>query len=151
MFASTSPTAAGYDPSGTGVKTSFVCSKSGALFAQQLLSSASSETLLLSFCSDIHPPYLNVLLPKPFVAAPIDDHHYCCCSALWDYGKAEAIRLVAGGLDDAIPIYALLVPSEHLDHDVQRLPQIQGYSWKRSNTSNTAAVIMTLKKDALRI
>ena len=25
--------------------------------------------------SDIDPPYLNVLLPKPFVAAPIDDNH----------------------------------------------------------------------------
>jgi hypothetical protein len=85
--------------------------------------------------SDIYPPYLNVLLPKPFVAAPIDDHHYCCCSALWHYGKAEAIRLVVGGLDDAISIYALLVPSEHLDQDVQRLPRIQGYSWKRSNRS----------------
>ena len=98
--------------------------------------------------SDIDPPYLNTLLPKPFVAAPIDGNHNYCYSRLWHYGKAEAIRLVAGGLNDAIPIYALLVPSEHLDQDVQRLPRIQGYSWKRSNRSDTATVIMTLTKDA---
>ena len=61
--------------------------------------------------SDIDPPYLNVLLPKPFVAAPIDGHHYYCFSRLWHYGKAEAIRLVANGLARAIPVYALLLPS----------------------------------------
>jgi hypothetical protein len=97
--------------------------------------------------SDIDPPYLNTLLPKPFVAAPIDGNHNYCYSRLWHYGKAEAIRLVADGLDDAIPIYALLVSSEHLDQDVQRLPRIQGYSWKRSSGIDTAAVIMTLTKD----
>ena len=51
--------------------------------------------------SDIDPPYLNVLLPKPFVAAPIDDHHNYCYSRLWHYGKAEALRLVQSGLDHA--------------------------------------------------
>ena len=40
--------------------------------------------------SDIDPPYLNALLPKPFVAAPIDDHHYYCYSPLWHYGKARS-------------------------------------------------------------
>jgi hypothetical protein len=98
--------------------------------------------------SDIHPAYLNVLLPKPFVAAPIDDHHYCCCSRFWHYGKAEAIRLVQSGLDHATPVYALFVPSIVDGQDVQRLPSIQGYSWKRSNRSDTAALIMTLTKDA---
>ena len=61
--------------------------------------------------SDIDPPYLNALLPKPFVAAPIDDHHNYCYSRLWHYGKAEAIRLVQSGLDHATPVYALLLPS----------------------------------------
>ena len=98
--------------------------------------------------SDIDPPYLNTLLPKPFVAAPIDGNHNYCYSRLWHYGKAEAIRLVADGLDDAIPIYALLVPSEHLDQDLERLPRIEGYSWKRNNSIDTAAVIVTLIKDA---
>ena len=99
--------------------------------------------------SDIDAPYLNVLLPKPFVAAPIDDHHNYSYSRLWHYGKAEAIRFVTGGLDHGIPVYALFVPSEHLDQDVQRLPQIQGYTWTRSDRSGTTAVIMILTKDTV--
>jgi len=98
--------------------------------------------------SDIDPVYLNALLPKPFVAAPIDDHHNYCYSRLWHYGKVEAIRLVQSGLDHATPVYALLVPSIDDDQDVQRLPSIQGYSWKRSEKSDTKAVVMTLTKDA---
>ena len=98
--------------------------------------------------SDIDPPYLNVLLPRPFVAAPIDDHHNYCYSRLWRYGKAEAIRLVQRGLDHAIPVYALLLPSNHDDHEVQRLPSIGGYSWMRSEKSSTKALIMTLTKNA---
>ena len=98
--------------------------------------------------SDTDPPYLNVLLPKRFVAAPIDDKHNYCYSRQWHYGKAEAIRFVAGGLDHAIPVYALFVPSEHLDQDIQRLPQIQGYSWKRSHHSDTTVVVMILTKNA---
>jgi len=99
--------------------------------------------------SDTESPYLNVLLPKPFVAAPIDDKHNYCFSRLWHYGKAEAIRFVTGGLDHGIPVYALLVPSEQLDQDVQRLPQIQGYTWTRSDRSGTTAVIMILTKDTV--
>jgi len=99
--------------------------------------------------SDTDAAYLNVLLPKPFVAAPIDEKHYYCYSRLWHYGKAEAIRLVTGGLDQTIPVYALFVPSEHLAQDVDRLPQIQGYTWKRSDRSSTSAVIMVLTKDTV--
>jgi len=98
--------------------------------------------------SDVEPPYLNALLPKPFVAVPIDDHHNYCYSRLWHYRKVEAIRLVQSGLDHATPVYALLVPSIDDDQDVQRLPSIQGYSWKRSEKSNSRAVIMTLTTDA---
>ena len=98
--------------------------------------------------SDIDPPYLNVLLSKPFLAAPIDDLHNYCYSRLWHYGKAEAIRLVQSGLDHATPVYALLLPSKHNDQDVPRLPSIQGYSWRRSEKSGTRAVIMTLTKNA---
>jgi hypothetical protein len=98
--------------------------------------------------SDIDPPYLNVLLPKPFIAAPIDDHHNYCYSRLWHYGKAEAVQLVQSGLGHATPVYALFLPSKHLDEDVQRLFSIQGYNWKRGESGNTRAVIMTLTKDA---
>ena len=97
--------------------------------------------------SDIDPPYLNSLLPKPFVGAPIDSHHNYCYSRLWHYGKAEAVQLVANGLGRATPVYALLLPSKNVDQDITRLPLIPGYSWKRSDKSNTKAVIMTLTKD----
>lgn len=98
--------------------------------------------------SDIDPPYLNVLLPKPFVAAPIDDHHNYPYSPFWHYGKGEALRLVQSAVDHATPVYALLLPSNNDDRNVQRLPAIQGYSWKRSEKSNSRAVIMTLTTDA---
>jgi len=105
--------------------------------------------------SDIDPAYLNVLLPKPFVAAPIDDSHQYGYSRLWHYGKAEAIQLVANGVSRATPVYALLLSSKDVPisgrivhQDIKRLPVIQGYSWKRSNRTGTAAVIMTLIKDA---
>ena len=105
--------------------------------------------------SDIDPAYLNILLPKPFVAAPIDDSHQYGYSRLWHYGKAEAIQLVANGVSRATPVYALLLSSKDVPisgrivhQDIKRLPVIQGYSWKRSNRTGTAAVIMTLIKDA---
>jgi hypothetical protein len=98
--------------------------------------------------SDIEPPYLNALLPKPFVAAPVDGNHDYCYSRLWRYGKAEAVQLVANGLGRASPVYALLLSSKDVDQDIKRLPLIQGYSWKRSNRTDTAAVIVTLTKDA---
>ena len=98
--------------------------------------------------SDIDPAYLNALLPKPFVAAPIDGNHDYSYSRIWHYGKPEAVQLVANALGRATPVYALLLPSKDVDQDIKRLPVIQGYSWKRSNRTNTAAVIMTLTKDA---
>jgi len=98
--------------------------------------------------SDIESPYLNALLPKRFVAAPLDANHDYCYSRLWHYGKAEAVQLVQSGLSHATPVYALLLPSKDVDQDVKRLPLIHGYSWKRSEKSNTRAVIMILTKDA---
>jgi len=97
--------------------------------------------------SDIDPAYLNALLPKPFVAAPIDGTHYYSYSRLWHYGKPEAAQLVANGLGRATPVYALLLPLKDVDQDIKRLPLIQGYSWKRSEKSNTRAVIMTFTRD----
>jgi hypothetical protein len=98
--------------------------------------------------ADIDPPYLNVLLPKAFVAGAIDDHHDYSYSPFWHYGKADALRLVQNGLDHGTPVYALLVPSNTNERDIQRLPSIEGYSWKRSKKSNSNAVIMTLTMDA---
>jgi hypothetical protein len=98
--------------------------------------------------SNIEAPYLNALLPKPFVAAPVDGNHNYCFSRLWHYGKAEAVQLVAKGLDGGTPVYALLSPSKDVDQDIKRLPFIEGYSWKRSEKSDTKAVVMILTKDA---
>jgi len=99
--------------------------------------------------SDIDPVYLNAVLPKSFVAAPVDGSHSYCYSRLWHYGKAEAIQLVQSGLGRATPVYALLLPSKDVDQDVKRLPLVDGYSWKRSEKSNTRAVIMILTKNAV--
>jgi hypothetical protein len=99
--------------------------------------------------SDIDPVYLNTLLPKRFVAAPVDGNHYYCYSRLWHYGKAEAVQLVANGLGHATPVYALLLSSGDVDKDIKRLPLIQGHSWKRSEKSDARAVIMTLTTDEL--
>lgn len=96
--------------------------------------------------SDIEPPYLNALLPKGFVAAPVDGNHDYRFSRVWHYGKTEASQLVQKGLDHATPVYALLLPSKGVDQDISRLPSIQGYSWKRSNRHDKAAVIVTLTK-----
>ena len=98
--------------------------------------------------SDIEPPYLNALLPKPFVAAPVDGNHDYSYSRLWHYGKAEAVHLVTKGLGRASPVYALLLPSKDVDQDIKRLPLIQGYRWERRNDTDTTAVIVTLTKDA---
>ena len=45
--------------------------------------------------SDIDPSYLNALLPKPFTAAPIDDHHY--------YGLQPALALRESRSDPTSP------------------------------------------------
>jgi hypothetical protein len=83
--------------------------------------------------SDIDSPYLNALLPKPFVAAPIDGNHYYSFSRLWHYGQPEAAQLVVNGLARTIPVYALLLPSNDVDQDIKRLQQI--VTWKRSATA----------------
>ena len=99
--------------------------------------------------SDIDAPYLNALLPKPFVAAPVDGNHWYRFSRLWHYGNAEAVQLVTKGLGSATPVYALLLPSKDVDQDIKRLPLIEGYSWKQSEKSDTRAVVVTLTKDAI--
>jgi hypothetical protein len=87
-----------------------------------------------------------VLLPKPFIAVPIDNQNNYCYSRQWTYGKDDAVRLAQSSLNHSTPVYALLVPSKHNDEEVQRLPSIPGYTWMRSEKSGPKAVIMTLTK-----
>jgi hypothetical protein len=97
--------------------------------------------------SDVDPAYLNALLPKPFVASPLDANHNYSYSRHWHYGNTEAAQLVANALVRATPVYALLLSSKDVAQDIKRLPVIKGYSWKRSNRTGRAAVIVTLTKD----
>lgn len=105
------------------------------------------ELVPQSICQFRDPPYSSALLPKSFVAAPLDATHNYCYSRLWHYDKAEAIRLVAGGLDHAIPVYSLFVSSEQLDQELQRLPQIQVTVENEVRNPIQRAVILTLTKD----
>jgi hypothetical protein len=99
--------------------------------------------------SDIDPVFLNALLPKAFIAAPLDGDHHYCYSRLWHYGTAEAIKLINRGLSRSMPIYALLLSSEHVDRGVERLPLINGHSWERSDKSSKKVVVMTLIDDSV--
>jgi hypothetical protein len=97
--------------------------------------------------SDIDPAYLNALLPKRFVAAPVDGSHSYCYSRHWHYGSAEAVQLVHIGISHNDPVYALLVSSRSPDTGVERLPSIDGYKWKRNGNSDAEAVVMILTRN----
>jgi 4-amino-4-deoxy-L-arabinose transferase-like glycosyltransferase len=97
--------------------------------------------------SDIDPVYLNALLPKRFVAAPIDGKHSYCWSRLWRYGNAEATKLVNDAITHNEPVYALLLPSRSPDAGVNRLPSLDGYTWGRDENSDQETEIMILAKN----
>ena len=97
--------------------------------------------------SDIDPAYLNALLPKGFVAAPVDGSHSYCYSRLWHYGSAEAVQLVHIGISHNDPIYALLVSSRSPDTSVKRLPSIDGYTWTRNGNFGAEAEVMILARN----
>jgi hypothetical protein len=99
--------------------------------------------------SNIDPAYLNALLPKRFVAAPIDGSHSYRHSRLWHYGSADAARLVHTGTSHNDPVYALLVASKDLDKLIERLPSIDGYTWERNGNSDAEAVVLILTQDSV--
>ncbi len=148
------PSRSGFKPTNTGRSQAWDALKYGSEHGKSILYDAQKK-FARTFkdepgivLSDIDPAYLNTLLPKRFVAAPVDGRHPYCFSRLWHYGKAEAVQLAQSGLDHAIPVYALFLPSRDINQDLKRLPLIQGYSWKLSKKSDTRAVVMTLTKDA---
>jgi hypothetical protein len=79
--------------------------------------------------SDINPVYLNAVLPKPFVAAPLDGMHKYRHSKKWHYGSPEALALVKRGLDESLPVYALFISPKEMENKVSRLPALDGYRW----------------------
>jgi hypothetical protein len=94
--------------------------------------------------SDIDPAYLNAVLPKGFVAAPIDENHHYRFSRLWRYGKSEAVSLVRRGLANHLPVYALAVSPSEIAAEVSRLPDIEGYQWVAVTVSNPSAAVVKL-------
>lgn len=92
--------------------------------------------------SDIDPVYLNALLPKPFVAAPLDEKHHYAFSKLWRYDREDSIALVRNGLSHSIPIYALFVSMKEMTSASPRLPAIDGYQWTTIDSGNYAVILM---------
>jgi hypothetical protein len=94
--------------------------------------------------SDIDPVYLNALLPRSFVAAPIDGKHHYKWSYLWRYDRPQALALVERGLEQSLPLYALFVSQDQMITQQSRLPTVPGYEWRILNNSNDNAAILKL-------
>jgi len=94
--------------------------------------------------SDIDPVYLNALLPRSFVAAPIDGKHNYKWSYTWRYDRPEAMALVEHGLQQSLPIYALFTSREEVATNQSRLPNIPGYEWRFIDNGQGNAAILKL-------
>jgi len=94
--------------------------------------------------ADIDPAYLNALLPKPFVAAPLDGKHNYQFSKVWRYDQPQAMALVKSGLDQSLLVYALFVSRKEMAGPKSRLPVVPGYQWTILNHTDTKAVILKL-------
>jgi len=94
--------------------------------------------------SDIDPVYLNALLPRSFVAAPIDGKHHYKWSYLWRYDRPQALALVERGLEQSLPVYALFVSQDQMTAQQSRLPNVPGYEWRILDDSNDKVAILKL-------
>jgi hypothetical protein len=94
--------------------------------------------------SDIDPVYLNALLPRSFIAAPIDGQHHYKWSYTWRYDRPQALALVEHGLQRSLPIYALFVSPNDVATNQSRLPNIPGYEWRIVENSHANAAILQL-------
>ena len=94
--------------------------------------------------SDIDPVYLNALLPRSFVAAPIDGKHHYEWSYTWRYDRPQALALVEHGLQQSLPVYALFPSQDEVATQQSRLPNVFGYEWRSLNNSHGNAAILKL-------
>jgi hypothetical protein len=94
--------------------------------------------------SDIDPVYLNALLPRSFVAAPIDGKHNYKWSYTWRYDRPQASALVEQGLQRSVPVYALFPSQDDLATEQSRLPNTTGYEWRVLDNSEGRAAILKL-------
>lgn len=94
--------------------------------------------------SDIDPVYLNALLPRSFVAAPIDGNHHYKWSYIWVYDRPQALALVTRSLQRSLPVYALFISRAELSTEQARLPQVPGYEWRILKNSHGNPSILKL-------
>jgi hypothetical protein len=94
--------------------------------------------------SDIDPVYLNALLPRSFVAAPIDGKHHYKWSYTWRYDRPQALALAEHGLQQSLPIYALFTSPDEVATNQSRLPNIPGYEWRAVASSHGNVAILKL-------
>ncbi len=94
--------------------------------------------------SDIDPVYLNALLPRSFVAAPIDGNHHYKWSYTWRYDRSQALVLVEHGLEQSLPVYALFLSHDEMTTKQSRLPAVPGYEWHLLDNSRGKAAILKL-------
>jgi len=94
--------------------------------------------------SDIDPVYLNALLPRSFVAAPIDGNHHYKWSYTWRYDRPQALALVEHGLEQSLPVYALFLSHDEMSTKQSRLPTVPGYEWHPLDNSRGKAAILKL-------
>jgi 4-amino-4-deoxy-L-arabinose transferase and related glycosyltransferases of PMT family len=94
--------------------------------------------------SDIDPVYLNTLLPRSFVAAPIDGKHHFIWSEMWHYDRPQALALVKRGLEQSMPVYALFTSQNEMATQQSRLPSVRGYEWHVLDDSGAKAAILKL-------
>jgi hypothetical protein len=94
--------------------------------------------------SDIDPVYLNALLPRAFVAAPIDGKHNYPWSYTWRYDRPQALDLVQHGLQQSLPVYALFISPEEAATKESRLPNVAGYEWRFVDNGQGNAAILKL-------
>ncbi len=143
------PSRSGYKPQGNrvqlwdAVQFARVPRSSTAFEAEQALISAFSDKpgLLLS---SLDPVSLNAMLPRPFVAAPMDDKHHYRHSFKFRYGLVQATALIQQTLAAGQPIYALFVSEKDFASNASRLPRIEGYHWVTAANTQGTAVIMRL-------
>lgn len=94
--------------------------------------------------SDIDPVYLNALLPRLFVAAPIDGKHNYKWSYIWRYDRPQASALVEHGLQQSLSVYALFTSQHDLAGNQSRLPTVPGYEWRTLSDSERNVAILKL-------
>jgi hypothetical protein len=94
--------------------------------------------------SDVDPVYLNALLPRSFVAAPIDGKHNYKWSYTWRYDRPQASALVEHGLQESLSAYALFTSQDDVARNQSRLPNIPGYEWRTPGDSQRNVAILKL-------